>query len=456
MIERTLFALVLILVWPRVALAEDLRVDEVVGDSSTVNDALFTPNALFTATNGGVLKFERVTGKLLHTYTTKEGLDSLAVKSLEREGKKGAIVATTAARRCVLKGQGWTCGPLDDALLERQRSVSLSLDRLGDRRITVKKRSSGQSVIGTAGGGAFLNHTPLVTGPTLKDAHVTSLALFRGDLWVGTFNGGLMKRTQSGAFEALGPSESGSMINALAATSTSLFVGTSQGLFQSQDGRTFERVDFVEGAVVGLAFDQVSLWAATTGALYRVRDEGGPRSDVWWMPGGSRSLQKLSAEPGAVWIATEDRGAVLMRHSARTVSEDRPFSVFDRSRGLASSWSLSTAALSGGGALMSTLREGLTHIKSDGSFEQVPTEISPWGLATMAEGDEVWIGSQGGAERISLSTKQRWRILGLPDQRVHAFLRDNRPSQEQYVWIGTEGGLAKVKAPQAADRKKHP
>jgi ligand-binding sensor domain-containing protein len=311
----------------------------------------------------------------------------------------------------------------------------------------VERQSGGQSLVGTAGKGAFLNHVHLATAPSLSDAHVTSLALFHDTLWVGTFNGGLMTSTPSGEFVAQKAGEPGQMINALVATSTSLFVGTSNGLFRSMDGLTFESVDFVEGAVVGLAYDETSLWASTTGALYRIKCEGGPPSDVWWMPGGSRSLQKISAIPGAVWLATEDRGSVLMRANARTVSADRPFSIFDRSRGLASSWSLSTAALDKGGALMSTLREGLIHIKEDGSFEQMPTTVSPWGLATMAEGDDVWFGSQGGAERLSLSTGQRSKILGLPDPRVHAFLRDNRRGKEEHVWIGTEGGLARVRAP---------
>ena len=92
----------------------------------------------------------------------------------------------------------------------------------------------------------------------------------------------------------------------------------------------------------------------TPGALYRIRDGKGPRSDVWWLPGGSRSLQKVSAVPGTLWLGTEDRGAIRMQVTPTTVAKDKPFEVFDRGRAMPSSWSLAVAAKSDGSAWMTT------------------------------------------------------------------------------------------------------
>jgi ligand-binding sensor domain-containing protein len=232
-------------------------------------------------------------------------------------------------------------------------------------------------------------------------------------------------------------------VNALLATPRHLFVGTSEGLFRSSNGFDFERVQIVEDAVVGLSTDGTSVWASTPGALYRIKDgkDGkGPASDVWWMPGGSRSLQKVDARAGAVWIGTEDRGAVLMTPGPRTMAKDKPFSVFDKSSGLSSSWSLAVAPLPAGGALMTTLREGTYLIDQGGTATALSLPVGGWGLSTLVEDDSAWIGTQDGAAHLDLKTLSATRIRDLPDERVHAFLRD--PRHPERLYVGTEAGLA--------------
>ena len=136
-----------------------------------------------------------------------------------------------------------------------------------------------------------------------------------------------------------------------------------------------------------------------------------------------------------------------MQLSPQVVSKDKPFVVFDRSSGLASSWSLSVAALPGGAAFATSLREGLTMISSQGKHQTLPSSLSPWGLSSLAEPKGVWIGTQDGAAFFPQSGAPAQDISGLPDKRVHVFFRDPRAKYRARVWIGTENGLAWLNAP---------
>lgn len=429
---------------PSSALGEELKVRQVWGPTHEIHDALFTPESLFVATSGGVQKFDRSSRKLLKHYTTLDGLTSLKTLRLTREGTTGggALIATTERAECLLVAERFQCRLSEEKLSNGRKSTKIGLRYYEGSRVTVSLRSGSDSFVGTSRVGAFLNGQSLSTGTSLPAQHVTSLAVFQSTLWVGTFNDGLLRQEVDGRFVAL--SAPGQLINALATGRDRLFVATSDGLYSTTDGRGFVKDKFVDGAVVGLAYDGVSMWAATPGALYRVREGRGPPSDVWWMPGGSRSLQKLSFRGGFLWIGTEDRGALRLKITPVLVSRDRPFAIFDLSAGMPSSWSLSTAAIDGGGALMTTLREGLSLIRSDGISAKVPTTASPWGLSALADGSHVWVGTQDGALRLSLKDLTSVLMSGLPDPRVHAFLRDPRTGHEHTLWVGTEGGLASL------------
>lgn len=419
---------------PRPAAAKECRVSGVATYTGNVNDVLATPDAYWVASDGGVQEFDRATRKLLRTYTHLDGLSTLSASRLNQT-PQGDIVATLAGATCTLRGSRFTCRP--QTKVEKERPLQFRYH--GGARVRVEKLLPEGALVGTAGGHAFLGAERLGT-PLLPDRHITALSLFRGKLWLGTFNGGLAREHGDNQFRPV--SSPGMLINALQAGREHLFVGTSDGLFQTKDGVTFEQVDFVEQAVVGLAFDGTSIWATTPGALYRIKDGRGPRSDVWWLPGGSRSLQKVSAVPGYVWFGTEDRGAIVMQVGPKTTARDKPFTVYDRGQGLPSSWSLAVAATPGGDAWMTTLREGLTFIARHGESRSVATGVSAWGLSALATPDGAWIGSQNGAAFVEKSGKSARAIQGLPDPRVHAFLADSRKESAGRLFIGTENGLA--------------
>lgn len=430
------------LTWAQPTAAKQCQIDGVTTYTGKVHDVLATDHALYVASDGGVEEFDRKTRRLRRKYTHLDGLSRLAVKDLAIS-VQGGLIAVTDESRCTLKEARFECAPSKVAVAPQPLRFSYQAGARVTAEVTLKEGK----LIGTAGKHAFLGHVPL-SQSELPDHHVTALALFSGRLWVGTFNGGLANEGHDGK---LRPRPSPDLlINALATGSKHLFVGTSRGLYQTSDGVTFQRVSLVEDAVVGLAFDGTSIWATSPGALYRIKDGKGPPSDVWWLPGGSRSLQKVSAVPGTVWFGTEDRGAVAMHVGPTTVSRDKPFTVYDRSAGLASSWSLAVAALPDGGAFMTTLREGVSLIFPDeksaqGSKHSVlrrSLPLSDWGLAALATENGAWIGTQGGAAFMPVDTTPPSVIKGLPDERVHAFLEDNREGRPARLYIGTENGLA--------------
>lgn len=426
----------LLLTWTGAAQATEptsCSVEGVLTDTSSVTDVLGTGESLWVATTGGIAEYDRSNKKLRRRYTTLDGLPELRVQRLS-ESTGGQLIADTRTAQCRLFGETFRC---TERTANQPVSPSISLKFWQGRRVTAEASLKEGPFLGTATNGAFLNGAALNDSATLPGAHVTSLAYFRGELFIGTFNSGLSTMDRNGILEAR--PGAGQFVNALLGAKRHLYVGTSRGLFRSRNGRDFSPVALVTDAVVGLATDETSIWVSTPGAVYRIKDGPGPASDVWWIPGSSHSLQKVSAQRGVVWLGTEDRGAVRMQVGPRVMARDKPFSVFDRTGGLPSSWSLSVAALPDGGALMTTLREGVVRIAPDGSFRAVQTGISDWGLAAVVDGSGVWIGSQGGASYFDLKSETSTPIRGLPDQRVHAFVRDPNSGR---LYIGTENGLA--------------
>jgi ligand-binding sensor domain-containing protein len=226
------------------------------------------------------------------------------------------------------------------------------------------------------------------------------------------------------------------MVNALVSTPAGLYVAANEGLFVSQDGQSFERVvGAPERSVNGLATDGRFLYGTTPGALFRMSLDAGHATALWWRPAGSRSLQKVTvvqeASGTSLWLAAEDRGAIHV--SLR--GPNPKFESFDRTRGLPSSWGIDVAASGDGAAYLATLRDGVFRVTKDGSFAQVPGTEGLWGLTSMQTENELWVGTQGGAFRITAEGHGE-RIAALPDPRVHAFLAT--PSG---VLVGTEGGL---------------
>lgn len=450
--------------------ADALQVAGTLGDFVRVEDVAFDGRVAHVLYPGGLVTFDS-SGRPLSILGPAQGLRGGRPLALVRTD--GALAIRTEATLCRLPAAGvpratarLACTP---AAAPRRRPPQLAIYR--GARVTARAVHGQRALVGTSRG-AYLDGRRLDPGQrSLTDPHVTALAVFRERLFVGTFNSGLARESHADPVPDGTPADGtlaggkqpplleevscgGRLVNALLTTPEALYVGTSEGLFRSTEGTSCTRIDWVADAVVGLAFDGTSVWAASPGALYRIRESSGPPSDVWWMPGGSRSLQKIAASPGHVWVASEDRGAIHLRPTAQLTAKDRPFEVHDASTGEVPSWGLSVSPLPDGGALLASLRDGLFLLGTSRAPRAVPAPVGPWGLATLTTLGGVWVGTQQGAAFLPHAvlsaapsatnrSASALRIGGLPDERVHCFAVDPRTrGEEELIWIGTENGLA--------------
>lgn len=287
--------------------------------------------------------------------------------------------------------------------------------------------------------------------PVASTAHagtfVRTLVAYKGRLWVGTFNDGLLVVDAWPSPEGLEHARSVStpfrMVNDALEVQGALYVAANEGLFVTSDGSTFERVRQVGArGVTAVAYDGRSVYATTTSALWRVRlGKGGPPNAVWWKPAGSRSLQGVVTEHDRVWMASEDRGAILF--------DGKKFTAYDRLAGLPTSWVVAIAGDGRGGVFGATLRDGAFHVDTSGHWQAMQGLPSAWTLSIARSDREVCVGTQEGAacyESPRASDEASWsaplRIDGLPDPRAHSFL-----AERGSLLVGTEAGMAVVAHP---------
>jgi hypothetical protein len=259
---------------------------------------------------------------------------------------------------------------------------------------------------------------------------------------VGTFNDGLFVLdawpSSEGLEHARAVATPFRMVNDALEVEGALYVAANEGLFVTADGTTFAQVHEVGArGVTAVAYDGRSLYATTTSALWRVRrGNGGPPNAVWWKPAGSRSLQGVVAEHDRVWMASEDRGAILF--------DGKRFTAFDRLAGLPTSWVVAITGDGRGGAFGATLRDGAFHVDRSGQWQPMQGLPSAWTLSIARSDREVCVGTQEGAACYASSRASdgaSWSapspVDGLPDPRVHAFL-----PQKGSLLVGPEAGMA--------------
>jgi ligand-binding sensor domain-containing protein len=253
-----------------------------------------------------------------------------------------------------------------------------------------------------------------------------AMAEFQGQLWLGTFDEGLCRYDGQRFVAVRTPFR---MVNDVVVAGERLYVATTVGLFRTRDGLRFDKVAlFDTRGVNDLAVDGDTLWATSTATLWRipVGRRGLPKG--FWTPGGTSSLQAVDAKDGQVWLATEDRGLLRMR--------GKTFEVFDRAAGLPSSWVLDVVVDGEGGAFGATLRDGLVHVDKDGQLAKGVALPDPWLLHVSQGSQGVWVGTQGGAARVMAGKMSS--LPALPNPCVHGLLEVGAD-----LWVATEQGLAR-------------
>lgn len=399
---------------------------------------------VWVATSGGLDRYRGETRERRH-YAVADGLDTLDVRDVSVDG--GRVGVRTATGHCVLAAMPdrFTCTPAPPPppVVER-------LPPFRGHPVAARVTTRRETWIATRGGGAFVlpggDETRAVSvggRGAVPRSFVHAAATFSGSLWLGTFEEGLYRIALDGkgalpsvladaAARVAAPVRLVNRIVATGGSSPALYVGASEGLFVSRDGKTFSRVSSVApAAITGLAATDENLWVATTEALYRLPLSGRGRVEMSVVrPEGTRAIQDLTVDDrGTAWLATEDRGVVR-------VAPDLGTRAFDRVAGLPSSWFVAVDADGAGGVVATSLRHGTVRITEGGTWEDVPWAPSPWGLGVRHDAQRTCIGTQGGVT-CAYADGSYASLADLPDPRVHLVF-----PVAGSVLVGTEAGLA--------------
>lgn len=391
-------------------------------------------NQLWTATRGGLERYDVARRTRDALYTTQDGLPSLLVEgvALTADGRPMAI---TAEHRCILHLATNRFGcerrtPTPNAPLAE------GADRVEGSPVTARYAATdGSEWLGTADLGLWVrDHEKLVRvtpSNQIVANHVLAITQWRGAVYFASFDRGLgsLKEGQFNVL-AVGPQ----LLNDALATPEGLFVASSEGLFVTTDGLTFQRERRVTERVVNdLAYDakRKILYATATSSLWELPLGNSRRSiRAEYLPGGSHSLQAVDvAEDGCVYLASEDRG--ILRRDGR-----RRYTGFDRLAGYPSSWATDVLAVNRDGAWAASLRHGVFGVGL--TRQSTVGGIEPWVLFLArdpADPRSSFIGTQGGAW--IAKDDELHPLHGLPNRCVHSLAR-----LSDGLWVGTEGGVA--------------
>jgi hypothetical protein len=342
----------------------------------------------------------------------------------------GAIWVTTTGG--VEQYDATTLARVDVTPTAAQVATSLEVaPRYQGARETVRVETSAGVLVGTAGEGVWLDGaTPRRLTPTgqICGNHVVAIATWKGKTWVTTFDAGVCWLDGDRWVTPKTPFRMG---NDMAVTSKGLVVAAGEGLFVSNNGKTWKRWPRVaDKGFNDLAVAGTTLYATTPGSLWTIELKKKRKPRSVWKPGTSRAVQSVAADGDAVWISAEDRGALAR-------AADGTFTIFDRAAGLPSSWVIDVA-LSGDDVWLATLRHGLVRRDASGAWTRVAGLESEWGLfvGPDASGTGVWFGAQSGLFHVDGDGAVTTPPVALPDPNVHVVVPDG-----DALWIGTEGGL---------------
>ncbi|MBP7148816.1 MAG: response regulator [Acidobacteria bacterium] len=424
---------------------------------------------LWIGTNGGLVK---MTGGVMKTYTTADGLAHDFVNALA-EDRSGALwIGTNAGLTRVSAGHFQSFGTRDG--LPNHVITALQADRQGGMWVgtngglvhvqgdhfrtfgvadglahpivlSLFEDWQGDLWIGTQGGLNRMSGNRIATYTMQDGLSNDSIRAIHEDrqrnLWIGTEGGGL-NRLRNGRFEALSSSNSNmdDFVRAIVEDREgNLWIGTyAKGLNRLRDGSflTYSQAEGLSDDFVRTVYEarDGSIWIGTYGgglnrlknghiSQYRVR-EGLPSDLVM-------SLHETSA--GDLWVGTDGGmacirdGRVVSRLTTRQgLSHDFVRSMFQDSRGRL--W-IGTA---GGGLNM--VEHDRIHVfrTADGVGSDVVR-----GTILEDRSGNLWIGTDGGLTRFKDGHFTTYTVKdGLSTNMIFALYED----EDGTLWVGTLGG----------------
>lgn len=273
---------------------------------------------------------------------------------------------------------------------------------------------------------------PLGRDSGLPSGHVTAMAVHRGALYVGSFDGGLA-RLVGDRFEPTGGPR---FVNVLLSDADRLWIGTAQGLFVLEaDGRITEPALGLPGAHVNSLARGAdgTLWIATGHGLAGVR---GGRVRVFDERAGlpTRIVHSVAAGPGGVvWAGTAGGVARIDAGGVRVFSQ--------ASGDLPHDWA-NALLTDGDGVLVGTYDAGVARLgaeRGEASPGLAGKWVNPNGLFRV--GDALVVATLGDGLLVVRGDRVVEHRAGLPSDDVTAVAVHGGA-----VWIGTRGGLTRWSA----------
>jgi len=153
-------------------------------NTAQVESIAASGTSLWAATAGGLEEY-RLPARTRTLYTTEQGLDSNVVHEVWADD--GIVRVRTERSVCVLREDRFSCAEA----IGFMEPIPSAAPRVHGARETARQRFVGSTVVATAGAGVWLDDGRLTPAGQICTNHVQALAEFRGQLWVGGFDGGL-------------------------------------------------------------------------------------------------------------------------------------------------------------------------------------------------------------------------------------------------------------------------
>ncbi|PSQ82622.1 MAG: hypothetical protein BRD44_07560 [Bacteroidetes bacterium QS_7_67_15] len=272
----------------------------------------------------------------------------------------------------------------------------------------------------------------------LADLHISDLLEDRrGRIWVATKNGlSRYEGRDSGTFTSFDTTDGipGPHVGALAqAKDGPLWAGAGGGVARFRNG-AFHPVDSLSGLIVNtLRADDEGLWVGAASGLYRYDEQGvhRPKGPAFF-DSGVRAIHRDSS--GTLWVGTEEGAA-----------RRRPGGAFEPIEALAGASVRDFAFTSDGATWAATYPGGLYTFDGGGDVRHLTQQN---GLSSgsifeihLDRDDNLWIGSEGGLERLSTF---RFLRFTEDDGLSHDLAWDIEQARGA-IWLGTQNGLTRFR-----------